>query len=67
MSFLSPPDRERPPEIKEAPPLRVAAEAHRAVLDEEERRKRIEMNRQKSRLKLPELQDTLSASGSNKL
>ena len=67
MSFLDPPDRERPPKIAGTPPLIVGNEVDRAVKDEEERRKRIDMNRQKSRLKLPELQDTLSAGGANKL
>jgi len=67
MSFLNPPDRERPPEIRDVPPLKVGDEVDRAVKDEEERRRRIDMNRQKSRLKLPELQDTLSSVGANKL
>ena len=67
MTFLNPPGRERMPEIRETPPLRVDREVDRAVQDEEERRKRIEMNRSKSRLKLPELQDTLNVGGANKL
>ncbi len=66
MGFLNPPST-KTPEIRETPPLRVEREVNRAVMDEEERRRRIDMNRQKSRLKLPELQDTIGGAAANKL
>ena len=65
MSFGSP---ERPPRIPETPPLRKEPEVKKALIDEEERRRRVQMNRQKSRLRLPDLQDSAALAGlSNRL
>ena len=57
-----------PPPIQKEPQARYEPEIQKAVIDEEERRKRVQMNRQKSRLRLPALQETASGAGlSNKL
>ena len=57
---LGKPDINLPP-IRERPPLRVQPEVQRAKIDEEERRKRITMNRAKSRLTKPILDDIIMA------
>ena len=53
--MVSTPDYDMPP-MRATQPMRVDPETNKAVLDEEERRKRVAMNRQLSRATKPALQ-----------
>jgi len=57
----------RPPAPQKMPPMQIDGEVNRAVMDEEERRRRASMNRSMSRMSMPSLQDSLSKTGANKL
>jgi len=60
------PSFETPP-IQKTPAMQVQPEVKKAALDEEERKKRITMNRQKSRSSLPYLQRPVGTGLSEKL
>jgi len=47
-------------------PIRVEPEIDKAVLDEQERRKRVGMNRELSRLSMPSLQKPVGQAGFSK-
>ena len=67
MSLFSPGSPKMPPPQQIAP-MKVGPEVDKAVLDEEERRRRASMNRQMSRMSVPSLQDYVRKTGlSNKL
>ena len=56
------------PPPQQVAPMRVSPEVNKAVLDEEERRRRASMNRQMSRMSVPSLQDSVRKTGlSNRL
>lgn len=56
---ISGPSIDTPP-IQKRPAMLIEPEAKKAALDEEERRKRVTMNRQRSRSSLPLLQDRVN-------
>ena len=53
-------------QVQPMTPIRVEPEIDKAVLDEQERRKRVGMNRELSRLSMPSLQKPVGQAGFSK-
>ena len=62
MSFGTP----RPPAAQQQPAMKIEPEVNKAVLDEEERRRRVQMNRELSRISQPSLQKPVGQVGLSK-
>jgi hypothetical protein len=57
---------DRPPAQQAQPAMRVEPEINKAVLDEQERRRRVQMNRELSRISIPSLQKPVGQVGFSK-
>ena len=64
--FDSPGQQQQALPVRKTAPMRVTPEIDKAVLDEEERRKRVGMNREMSRMSMPSLQRPVGQAGLSK-